>query len=105
MKSPQPFSEQLHKWLKSSAPNTTFQLQKVFGRRSFAIVYILLLVLPALPIPTGGITHVFEIICMLLALEQIIGLQSVWLPKKPTPKWPTTLSWSVNLKRGTMAGA
>ena len=37
---------------------------------------------PALPLPTGGITHVFEIITMLLALELMIGRRIVWLPKK-----------------------
>lgn len=36
---------------------------------------------PALPIPTGGITHIFEIICMAVTLEQVVGLKNPWFPK------------------------
>jgi len=35
---------------------------------------------PALPLPTGGVTHVFEVITMLLALELIVGRRTIWLP-------------------------
>jgi hypothetical protein len=37
---------------------------------------------PALPIPTGGATHVFELIAMLLCLQLIVGRTDVWLPKR-----------------------
>jgi hypothetical protein len=37
---------------------------------------------PALPLPTGGATHVFEIIAALLALQLIVGRDQIWLPKK-----------------------
>ena len=37
---------------------------------------------PALPLPTGGATHVFEIITMLLALQLIAGRDMIWLPKR-----------------------
>jgi hypothetical protein len=37
---------------------------------------------PALPVPTGGATHVFEIIAALIALELIAGRRTVWLPKR-----------------------
>src|SRR5207302_11317410 len=37
---------------------------------------------PALTLPTGGATHVFEVIAALLALELIIGRRQVWLPKR-----------------------
>ena len=76
------FSTQLKEWLQSSKPNTVDELEAVFAERSFAIVYVILMALPALPIPTGGITHVLEVICMLVAIEQAIGLKTVWLPKK-----------------------
>jgi hypothetical protein len=43
---------------------------------------------PALPLPTGGITHVFEIIALLLAIEFTAG-GNFWLPRawsyKPLP--------------------
>jgi hypothetical protein len=43
---------------------------------------VLLLGVPALPLPTGGATHVFEIIAMLLALQLIIGRHRIWLPER-----------------------
>ena len=81
MKSHTIFSSQLESWLKSKSPNTIDNLESVFGNRSFSIVFLLLMALPALPIPTGGITHVLLAVCMLLALEQICGLRRIWLPK------------------------
>ncbi len=78
----QQFSDQLEAWLKGKPTKTLASLIKVFDDKSFAIVFLLLMILPALPLPTGGITHVFEIITMLLALEMIIGLKTIWLPKR-----------------------
>lgn len=52
----------------------------LFGDKSFAIVFVLLLGVPALPLPTGGATHLFEIIATLLALQLIAGRHQVWLP-------------------------
>jgi hypothetical protein len=37
---------------------------------------------PALPLPTGGATHVFEIISVLLALQLIVGRTEIWLPER-----------------------
>jgi hypothetical protein len=36
------------------------------------LLFVLLLGVPALPPPTGGATHVFEIIAVLLALELMV---------------------------------
>ena len=36
--------------------------------------------MPALPLPTGGVTHVFEVIAMLLALELIAGRRASGSP-------------------------
>lgn len=79
---PTVFSQDLNNWLKTSKDKTLLGLNQVFGEKTFAIAFILLMALPALPIPTGGITHVTEIITMLLCLELIIGRESVWLPKR-----------------------
>jgi hypothetical protein len=38
--------------------------------------------LPALPLPTGGVTHLLEIVAMLLALELLVGRRQVWLPRR-----------------------
>jgi hypothetical protein len=54
----------------------------MFGRRAFAILFVLLLGVPALPLPTGGATHVFEIVAMLLALQLIVGRAQIWLPQR-----------------------
>jgi hypothetical protein len=58
------------------------RLIELFGERSFAILFIVLLGVPALPLPTGGATHVFEIIAVLLALELIAGREKIWLPER-----------------------
>lgn len=79
---PEPFSDQLEKWLKGRQSKTLASLDEVFEDKSFAITFLLLMILPALPLPTGGITHIFEVIVVLLCLEQIGGRQTIWLPKK-----------------------
>jgi hypothetical protein len=75
-------SDQLEGWLRSEEPKTIGSLIDVFEEKSFAVIFVLLLALPALPLPTGGVTHVFEVIAMLLALELIVGRRCVWLPER-----------------------
>lgn len=75
------FSKTLENWLKSSEPKTIRGLTKVLDDRSFALLFVLLMATAALPIPTGGITHVFELIVMLLAIELILGRSTIWLPR------------------------
>jgi hypothetical protein len=53
-------------------------LIELFGRKSFAFVFVLLLAVPALPLPTGGATHVFEIVAVLLAGQLIAGREEIW---------------------------
>jgi hypothetical protein len=76
------FSAELKTWQNSAQPKTLQNLVQVFGYKSFGIIFLLLMLGSALPIPTGGITNVFEIIVMLLALELIAGRQTIWLPKR-----------------------
>lgn len=76
------FSNKLEMWLKSKKPKTLTSLDEVFGEKSFAITILLLMFIPALPLPTGGITHIFEIITVFLALEMLLGLKTIWLPKR-----------------------
>lgn len=78
----EPFSKSLERWLRSRKPKTLMGLSEVFGEKSFAIIFLILMFLPALPLPTGGISHVLEIITMLLALELIVGRNTIWLPKR-----------------------
>ena len=72
--------DQLEAWLRGPGTKTLGSLIEMFGEKSFAVVFLLLLALPALPLPTGGATHVFELIAMLLALELIVGRRTIWLP-------------------------
>ena len=75
------FSQRLKILLSSKQPKTLKDLLDSFAEKSFAILFLLLLAASALPIPTGGITNIFEIIAMLLAIELISGRKTVWLPK------------------------
>jgi hypothetical protein len=86
------FSQRLSNWLSNTKPKTLKNLIDTFQEKSFAVIFLLLLIIPALPLPTGGITHVFEIIAMLVALELIAGKKTIWLPKNWSRKdLPTSL--------------
>jgi hypothetical protein len=79
---PQTLSAELEGWLTGEGEKTLGSLVSTFGEKSFAVLFVLLLGVPALPLPTGGATHVFEIIAALLALELIVGRRMVWLPQR-----------------------
>jgi hypothetical protein len=53
-----------------------------FRERSFAVLFLILMLTPALPLPTGGFTHIFELIVMLLSLELVVGQKTPWLPRR-----------------------
>jgi hypothetical protein len=78
----QKVSVQLEEWFQSSRKKTMGDLVETFGPRSFAILFIVLMALPALPLPTGAVSHVLEVITMLLALELMVGRSEVWIPKR-----------------------
>jgi hypothetical protein len=75
-------SRELERWLESDGEKTLGSLVELFEEKSFAILFVFLLGVPALPLPTGGATHVFEIIAVLLALQLIAGREHIWLPKR-----------------------
>jgi hypothetical protein len=75
-------SDELERWLAADGERSVGSLIALFGRNSFAILFVLLLGVSALPLPTGGATHVFEIIAALLALELIAGHDQIWLPRR-----------------------
>jgi hypothetical protein len=79
---PKKVSDELEQWLTSDGEKTLGSLIEVFEEKSFAILFVVLLGVPALPLPTGGATHVFEIIAVLLALELIAGRREIWLPQR-----------------------
>ena len=75
-------SDQLERWLQSDGEKTVGSLVELFEEKSFAILFVLLLGVPALPLPTGGATHVFELIAVVLAAQLIAGRDHIWLPKR-----------------------
>ena len=76
------FSDLLERWLREERPRTLGDLVDTFGERSFAVVFVVLLSVPALPLPTGGITHLFEAIAMLVAAQLVLGRRTIWLPAR-----------------------
>ena len=76
------FSDELDDWLRGDTPKTLGDLGEAFSEKSFAVTILLLMFLPALPLPTGGITHVFEVITVFVALQMVIGRRTMWLPRR-----------------------
>ena len=76
------FSQTLNIWLSSKQKKTVGSMLNVFDEKSFAFIFLVLMIFPATPLPTGGLVHLFEIIVALLALQLIIGRKELWLPKK-----------------------
>ena len=75
-------SDGLEHWLGGSQPKTLGNLIELFGPRSFALIFVLLMALPALPLPTGGATDVLEAVTMLVALQLVVGRRCIWLPAR-----------------------
>src|SRR3954453_17385663 len=75
-------SDQREHWRAADGPKTLGSLIELFERKSFAVLFVVLLCVSALPLPTGGATHVFELVAMLLALQLIAGRDEIWLPQR-----------------------
>lgn len=76
------FSSRLERWLQDDSPKTLGNLGEVFAEKSFAVTILMLMFVPALPLPTGGITHVLEVIAALLGAEMVLGRRTIWLPAR-----------------------
>ena len=76
------FSDELEDWLRGDTPKTLGDLGDAFSEKSFAVTILLLMFLPALPLPTGGISHVFEVIAVFVALQMVLGRRTIWLPQR-----------------------
>src|SRR5690349_13449119 len=76
-----PLSRRLKKWRNSAGDKSLGAFNEEFKEKSFAVSFVVLMALPALPLPTGGVTHIMELVTALLALEMLLGRQAVWLPK------------------------
>jgi hypothetical protein len=78
---PDRLSDALSQWL-AGDDTTLGGLIDLFGPKSFAVVFVVLMAVPALPLPTGGATHVFEILVALGALQLIVGRDEIWVPAR-----------------------
>lgn len=76
------FSEELDLWLRSDGPKTLGSLDAAFAERSAAIAAMLLMFVPALPLPTGGISHAFELLTIIISAQMLAGRQALWLPRR-----------------------
>jgi hypothetical protein len=76
------FSDQLERWLRADETKTLGALGDAFAEKSFAVTILLLMFVPALPLPTGGISHVFEAITIVLAGQMLLGRRTIWLPER-----------------------
>jgi hypothetical protein len=75
-------SDQLEQWFGQGRNRTIGELIDGFGTRSFAVSFVVLMAFPALPLPTGGLSHLLEAATMLLALELVVGRSEVWVPER-----------------------
>ena len=82
MRPTEKFSDELERWLRSDGAKTLGALSNVFAEKSFAVAILLLMFVPALPLPTGGVTHLFEVITVLLAAQMVLGRRTIWLPQR-----------------------
>jgi hypothetical protein len=76
------FSARLESWLKDDHPKTIGSLTDLIGDKSFALILMLLLFPSAIPVPTGGVTHILELIAVLVAVQLIVGRSELWLPRR-----------------------
>lgn len=80
--SPARASDLIAGWKESGGEKTLGGLVDAIDTKGFALLMVILLGPSALPIPTGGLTHVFEAAAALLALQLIAGRRDVWLPQR-----------------------
>jgi hypothetical protein len=80
--SEEPFSSQLEAWLLSTETKTLGTLTDAFAEKSFAVTILFLMLLPVLPLPTGGITHIFEAVSIIVAAQMVMGARRLRIPQR-----------------------
>jgi len=76
------FSHELEGWLEQDGPKTVGSLTDVIDEKSFAVVTLLLLIPSALPIPTGGVTHLLDLVAAVVVVQMVVGREELWLPRR-----------------------
>ena len=72
-------SDELYRWQEGEGEKTLGGLIDVFGEKSFAVLFVVLMGVPALPLPTGGATHVQGFVERLIRLIR-------WLERFSRPR-------------------
>jgi hypothetical protein len=76
------FSEHLERRLEGEQRLTIGRLVDALDTQGFALVLMILLFPSALPIPTGGVTHLLELVGVLVAGQMVLGRRDLWLPRR-----------------------
>jgi hypothetical protein len=76
------FSVELERWLRREGPKTFGDMNNVFGEKGFAVTVLLVMSIPAIPLPTGGVTHLLEVIAVLVGAQMVLGRTTLWLPRR-----------------------
>src|SRR3954451_6820769 len=76
---PTTVSDELEHWLGGDQPKTPGNFVELFGPRSFALIFVLLMALPTLPLPTGGARGGLEGVA---ALQLGVGRRCIGLPAR-----------------------
>ena len=61
---------------------TVGSLTDALDERGFAVVLMIVMIPSALPIPTGGVTHVLEVFGALIAIQMIFRRRALWIPAR-----------------------
>ncbi|WP_426574613.1 exopolysaccharide biosynthesis protein [Aquihabitans sp. McL0605] len=72
----------LEAWLESDEATTLGSLNDAFGEKILATACLTLMAPSALPIPSGGATHVLDVLAVVFAAQMVLARRSVWLPDK-----------------------
>ena len=73
-------SDGFEAWLDSAGATTLGSLNEAFGEKILAAACLALMAPSALPIPSGGATHVLDVIAVVFAVQIMLARQTVWMP-------------------------
>ncbi|HEY8545863.1 MAG TPA: exopolysaccharide biosynthesis protein [Acidimicrobiales bacterium] len=76
------FGDELETWLAEDPDKTFGEMVDVFEERGFAVAVVLGLGVPALPVPSGGVSHLFELLALVAAAHMVLGRRTLWLPAR-----------------------
>lgn len=75
-------SDKLERWLKTDSTPTLIEFNKEFSEEGMALLILILIAPSALPVPTGGITHLFQVLVLIIALQILMARKYLWIPKR-----------------------